>query len=147
MYFLERITQTHDLEMPVVIFKDTVGIFTAKPFIADGKTIEYSYVDDHSHFPYRLNEVSATDCHATAFFEALSASGSPHNKWGTIKYMFENLPILFDYVSDQYDEYESEKTNQRFDRKMYDVTFLDKNLNLDFIYVKEDVEILSIRKS
>ena len=58
--------------------------------------------------------------------------------------MSDNISALFEYVSDQYDLYETEATNDIFDRKMYGVRFLDKQLDLDFMYVDEEIKLLSI---
>lgn len=149
MYVLEDIALTNDLKSPEIVFQTASGIFSAKPFIVDtdGKTIRYSYVSNRPYSPIRLEYVAMTESLAVDFLGALSIPGSPHNRWATIKGLFVDLPLLFDFLSDQYDEYESEKTNTMFPRKMYGVSFLDKNLDFDYTYVDEDINVLSVKAS
>lgn len=147
VYVLERVVKSKGLNPPTYIFQNDTGLFSANPFIIEKGLLKYSFINDSYVYPHGTNEIAASDCHATEFFKDLSSSGSKHNRWPTISSMADNLPALFEYISDQYDLYESENTNKIFSRKMYSVNFLDKELALDFIYVDEEIKLLSILDS
>lgn len=144
IYVLETVAKHKKLNTPTYVFQNEAGIFSAKPFIVEDGLLQFSYVNESYLYPFGNNEISAVDSHANEFFKALSSSGSQFNRWPTITSMSDNISALFEYVSDQYDLYETEATNDIFDRKMYGVRFLDKQLDLDFMYVDEEIKLLSI---
>ncbi|WP_062532365.1 hypothetical protein [Jeotgalibaca dankookensis] len=145
MFVMERISKSPSMAPFSFVFQNETGIFTAKPFLTEGGLIKYTFLDDQLYFPFVTDEVAAVrDCRAISFFDYLMANSEIRN---TINQLLKNPMGLFEFLSDECDSFDSEKTNEKFDRKMYNVVFLDKDLNLDFIYVDEEIKLLSIQES
>lgn len=142
-YVMNRLQRMHKIPDYSFVLQDKSGFYTALPFLVINNLEKYEGFNEDYWEPTFQDEIYAVDCHAVTFYKYLTT----HNQegtWQVISLLLATPNYLFDYLSDKFDSFESEKTNDYFKKKLYNVSYLDKDLNFDYVYANDDLNILSI---
>lgn len=140
IYALHQICKSYEIKEPTYIFQNESGIFKGSPLLIEQDQVVYKTIYNDIYDPIQSFAVSSTNSNAFKFNQHIRST----NVWQHIQKLTSDPEFLFKYLSDSFDNFSCNQTNQKFDRKMYNIHFLDKKVDLPFINVSESIELLSI---